>query len=87
FMVLNKSLQMQIEVSGNSAIYFDFGSFHQEHNVQSEQYYDDISFVIAGRMKENESLMSATFARQTYNMDNLYHKFYFPTMSEMRLEK
>ncbi len=87
FMVLNKSLQMQIEVSGNAAIYFDFGSFHQEHNVQSERYYEDIAFVVAGRMKENESLMSRTFARQTYNMDNLYHKFYFPTMSEMRLKK
>jgi len=78
---------MQIEVSGNSAIYFDFGSFHQEHKVQSDRYYTDIAFVIAGRMKENESLMSSTFARQTYNMDSLYHNSYFPTMSEMRLKK
>jgi hypothetical protein len=87
FMVLNRSLQMQIEVSGNSAIYFDFGSFHQEHNVVSERYWDDIAFVIAGRMKENEAVMTSTFARQTYNMDNIYHKYYFPTMSEMRLVK
>lgn len=87
FLVLNKSLQMQIEVSGNAAIYFDFGSFHQEHSVQSDRYYDDIGFVIAGRMKENEAVMSRTFARQTYNMDSLYHKFYFPAMAEMGYRK
>ena len=84
FLVLNKSLQMQVEVSGNTAIYFDFGSFHQEHHVQSDKYFNDIGFVVAGRMKENEALMSSTFARQTYNMDSLYHKFYFPSMAEMR---
>ena len=87
FLVLNKSLQMQIEVSGNTGIYFDFGSFHQEHKIVSDKYFDDIGFVIAGRMKENEALMSRTFARQTYNMDSLYHKSYFPTMSELRHEK
>ena len=84
FLVLNKSLQMQIEVSGNAAIYFDFGSFHQEHNVVSDNYYNDIGFVIAGRMKENESIMVSTFSRQTYNMDNLYNQYYFPAMAEMR---
>jgi len=87
FLVLNKSLQMQIEVSGNAGIYFDFGSFHQEHNIVSDKYFDDIGFVIAGRMKENEALMAKTFARQTYNMDALYHKSYFPAMAEMRLER
>jgi hypothetical protein len=87
FLVLNKSLQMQIEVSGNTALYFDFGSFHQTHEIQSEKYWDDIGFVVAGRMKENEALMSKTFMRQTYNMDNLYHKHYFPTMAEIKAIK
>jgi len=83
FLVLNKSLQMQIEVSGNTSLYFDFGSFHQQHTIQNDKYFDDIGFIIAGRMKENEAIMSSTFCRQTYNMDSLFDKHYFPTMAEV----
>lgn len=87
FLVLNRSLQMQREVSGNEALFFDFGSCHTEHTVSSEKYWNDIGFIVAGRMKENEAIKTATFARQTYNMDSLYNKHYMPTMEAMRYVK
>ncbi|MHA2046716.1 MAG: hypothetical protein ACW99G_18155, partial [Candidatus Thorarchaeota archaeon] len=87
FLVLNRSLQMQREVSGNSALFFDFGSCHQTHEVLNERYWNDIGFIVSGRMKENESIKTRTFARQTYNMDSLYNGFYMPAMSEMRYVK
>jgi len=88
FLVLNRSLQMQREVSGNEALFFDFGSCHQVHQIDNpDRYFDQIGFIIAGRMKENESIKTRTFARQTYNMDNLYNKHYMPTMEAMRYVK
>jgi len=88
FLVLNRSLQMQREVSGNEALFFDFGSCHQVHTVENpDRYYAQIGFIVAGRMKENESIKTRTFARQTYNMDNLYNKYYMPVMSEARYVK
>jgi len=87
FLVLNRSLQMQREVSGNEALFFDFGSCHNEHTVENERYWSDIGFIVSGRMKENEAIKSKTFARQTYNMDNLYNAFYMPMMAEARYER
>lgn len=85
FMVLNKSLHMQIEVSGGAenALFFDFGSFTHNFNVDDPgRYYTDIAKIISGRMKENESIRGRTFARRKYNMDNLYRRYYLPVMSE-----
>jgi len=84
-MMLNRSLHMQIEVGGGAenALYFDFGSYTHEVNITNpKKYYRDLAFIILGRINQNESLMAKTFHRQTYNMDNLYRKYYLPTMSE-----
>jgi hypothetical protein len=82
-MVLNKSLQMQTEITDNKALYFEFGSFHQEFNPPGPRYWDDLAFIIWGRMQQNESVMTRTFVRQQYNMDNLYRNYYAPIMMEM----
>lgn len=82
-MVLNKSLQMQTEITGNNALYFEFGSFHQEYNPPGQRYWEDLAFIIWGRMSRSESIMTRTFCRQQYNMDNLYRNFYAPVMMEM----
>lgn len=82
-MVLNKSLQMMLEVSGMSCLYFDFGSFHHTFNIENEgEYYKSVAQVILGRMRENEAVMAKTFMRKTYNWDNLYNKYYAPIMAE-----
>jgi len=82
-MVMNKSLQQQIEISGNKALYFDFGSFHNQFMVPNNRYYEDLAKIIMGRMLQNDAVRTKTFMRQTYNMDNLYLKYYAPTMAEL----
>jgi glycosyltransferase involved in cell wall biosynthesis len=81
--VLNKSLDQQVEISGGNTLYFDFGSNRRTHNIDNEEkYLADIAHIILGRMRENESLRTKTFARQHYNMDYLYNAEYAPVMAE-----
>lgn len=85
--VLNKSLAMMREISGNRALYFDFGSYHALINKDSQdpdKYLRDIAVIIRGRMEQNESLKTKTFMRQQYNYDNLYNKFYAPIIGESK---
>ncbi len=85
FMVLNRSLQMQIEISGNTATYFEFGSHTQTFTPDDPaKYYHDLAIITLARMKENESVMTKTFMRQRYNMDSLYRTYYEPTMMELK---
>ena len=68
-----------MEVSGGTALFFDFGSYHHEfHCADPDTYYKDVAKIIYGRMAQNESIRSKTFARQTYNWDNLYKMRYTP---------
>jgi hypothetical protein len=83
YMVLNKSLQMQVEISGNRAKYFDFGSHHMNFEIPSPNYWLDLAKIIFARMNQDEAIKTRTFVRQTYNMDNLYKKYYAPVMKEM----
>lgn len=83
-MVLNKSLQMQMEITGNDALYFEFGSYHTKFEVPHGRYWEDLARIIIARFDQSESLKTNTFCRQTYNMDNLYRRYYAPVMSELK---
>ena len=84
--VVNRSLQMQLEISGYNAPFFDFGSYTQTHAVNDPDHYlTEVAKIIMSRMQDNESVMTRTFMRQRYNYDNLYAKFYAPLIAEMRL--
>ena len=86
--MLNKSLRMLGEVGGNNGMYFDFGSYHHEvHHQNASKYYADLAAIILGRMKENESVVTRTWMRQTYNYDNLYYNEYEPLFAEAKLWK
>ena len=81
--VVNKSLQMMMELSGFTTLAFDFGSYHMDFKCENEEnYMTDVAKIIVGRMKQNESLMFKTFARQRYNIDSIYQRYYAPIMGE-----
>lgn len=78
-MVLNKSLSMQAEVNGGNGLYLDFGSYHMHHTPPDEtQYYADIAQIIIGSMHKDNSLISKTHARVTYNWGAVYRNHYLP---------
>lgn len=86
YCVLNRSLQMQYEVSDHQALYFDFGSFTSELQTPNlETYLNGIAILTLGRMSQNESLRTRTRMRQMYNMDYLYLNYYSPIISEFAL--
>lgn len=81
--VLNKSLGQQTEIAGLNALYFDFGSFHQQVNHRDENaFLRDVSLIILGRMAQNEAIRAKTFMRQRYNWDSLYLNEYAPVLAE-----
>ena len=84
FLVLNRSLHQQYEVGSNRALFFEFGSYRHKLNDENPmpEYYDQISKIIAGRMNQNETIMTQMYARQRYNMDSLYDHYYAPLMAE-----
>jgi len=85
FTVLNKSLQMQVEISGNNSLYFEFGSHTNTFSPDDPaKYWHDLALIIKARIQENESVMTKTFMRQKYNMDFLYRQYYEPIMMELK---
>ena len=81
-LVLNKSLRCQIEITGQQALYFDFGSHEQAfHCDNMDQYLRDIAIIIKHRFQRNEALATRTFIRQRYNMNNIYNEYYLPILT------
>jgi glycosyltransferase involved in cell wall biosynthesis len=83
-LVLNRSLQMQSEVAGLNAVYFDFGSFTHNFAIPGDKYYEDIATIVRGRMRQEYSLMAKTFMRRMYNMDRIYKEEMLPIIGESR---
>lgn len=81
-LVLNRSLDNQVEITNHEALYFEFGSFHRNFNPPNEQYWAAIAHTIVARLRQSEVLKVKTFCRQTYNMDSLYFRYYAPVMQE-----
>jgi len=81
FLVLNRSLYNQLEITGHNALYFEFGSFEVNFEKPHPLYYQEVAKVIAGRLKENEMFQTKTFCRQRYNLHSLYMQHYAPVMN------
>lgn len=84
-LILNRSLPMQMEVAGNNAQFFDFGSYRHEHHLSNpDKYFADIAQIIAGIMLRDSSIRAKTFARRAYNMDTLFNDYYWPILGESK---
>lgn len=86
--VLNRSLQMQREISGGHTLFFDFGAYNvvmQRAPEAMDDYLRQIALAIMGRMQENDGIMTRTFMRKCYNYDYLYRQYYAPIMAEARV--
>jgi len=81
-LVLNKSLDQQVEISGYTTMYVDFGSFHNNFEPACgwDKYLEDVAALISYRIQHNESVVSKTFMRMRYNMDWMYLQYYEPAM-------
>jgi glycosyltransferase involved in cell wall biosynthesis len=79
--VLNKSLDMLMEVSGLNALYVDFGSWCQSMEMP-EGWAEELASLIIGRIQRCEATKMKTFVRQRYNWDALYRRYYKPTFAE-----
>lgn len=85
-MVLNKSLDMQMEVHGFTGLYCNFGSFEQAFDPPDpDLYYSELAKLIIAKMKHDDAVQSATHHRLTYNMDSLYYNYYGPIMQEAKV--
>jgi glycosyltransferase involved in cell wall biosynthesis len=82
--VLNKSLDMMLEVHGFSSLFVNFGSFEvkPKHAVSEREYFDLVAALIVGRMRENESINCKTFHRQFHNWDYIYNRHYLPIFGD-----
>lgn len=77
--VNNRSLTMLSEVMGPMAPAFDFGSYHMIHKETKDQsYIRQVAIAIIQRLYMNESVMTKTFCRRRYNMNNIYRNHYLP---------
>lgn len=83
-LVMNRSLESSLEVTGMFAVYAKFGSFTDpDFKPENErEYYKALAALIIERYQRNESIMVKTWCRQRYNWDSLYNKRYAPIFAE-----
>lgn len=82
--VVNKSLTCQLEISGYNTLALEFGAYDHIYQPNDfDKYVQDMAFIIAGRMREDDSIRLKTWMRQRYNYDFLYHRYYGPIMREI----
>jgi len=81
--VLNRSLPMQVEITGSAALYFDFGSYcNRFAPPDPDGYMNEVAMIILARMGQSEAIMTKTLCRQQYNMDSVYNRYYAPALVE-----
>lgn len=87
YLVLNRDLEVLQEIFAHQGAYFHFGSTYRGFDPAEgwERYLDGVSMAVVSRMKRNEAVQTATFARQRLNMDYLYFQQYEPLFQELRV--
>ena len=87
-LVLNRSLNMQLEISNGQALFFEFGSYERQISHRDDDaWLDAVAGVILRAMNKNLPLSTKTFMRQKYNRDALYRDYYQPVLDECNLKQ
>ena len=77
--ISNKSLPLLSEVVGLHAPQYDFGSFlHKIVEIDDDNYLRAVAYSILNRFYTSDAVMTKTFCRKRYNLDNIYKRYYLP---------
>ncbi len=77
FPVVNRSLNMMMEVMSPMAPAFEFGSFHSKHDISMfPNHYQAVAMSILSQMYANPAIMTKIHCRRSFNMDNVYFTAY-----------
>lgn len=83
--VANCSLDMMREITGNNALFWDYGSWHRDMQFQKpgdqpDMYWRMVAKVILGKMQHESALKMKTHVRKTFNMDAIWRNELEPAM-------
>lgn len=76
--VVNSHLEVMSEILAGRGMRFGFGSFTNGlAKPHSAGWYEAVASAISQRIFDEESVACRSIIRQTYNMDNIYRKYYY----------
>jgi hypothetical protein len=83
--VANGSLDMMREITGNNALFWDYGSWHrdmqfQKPGEQPDRYWMGVARVIIGKMQNDMSIRARTHMRKSFNLDAIWNNELHPAM-------
>ena len=85
-LVLNRSLDMQVEISGGQALFYEFGSYKKQVPQSLATPYSSAG-VIIDNMDKNLSIRTRTLMRQKYNWDSMFQKHYESILLKKAVER
>jgi hypothetical protein len=76
---------MMREITGNNALFWDYGSWHrdmqfQKPGEQPDRYWMGVARVIIGKMQNDMSIRARTHMRKSFNLDAIWNNELHPAM-------
>ena len=83
--VANSSLDMMREITGNNAMFWDYGSWHRDMQFQKpgdqpDAYWAQVAKIIVGKMHSEKGIRLRTHMRKTFNLDAIWRNELEPAM-------
>jgi len=84
--VCNRNVDSMFEVAGGTGLFAEFPSYRTADNYEypagERKYFDRLAKQVVARLEQDVSILGKTRAIQTYNWENLYHRYYEPLLAE-----
>ena len=83
--VANASLDMMREITGNNALFWDYGSWHRDMQFQKpgdqpDNYWRSVARTILGKMQNEYGIKLRTHMRKSFNLDAIWRNELEPAM-------